>query len=182
MKSSPARFRSVAVFAAALAWIVHADTSYHLALWVNHPRNQDLYLYHSDTGSVDVLRPDVHAILFFSDGQWEGLLKPEDTPTYRDEYDLVWVDQPRDPWRLVVQGHTPRHYPLLFPRYLPQSEQMAFASSQGVSLVSVPDGELLHFWELVDTNGHAHVRPTPDEKALVAIAEERALYWIPLAH
>jgi len=92
------------------------------------------------------------------------------------------VNTDRDPWRLVVQGHTRRDYPHLFPRYLPQSSQMAFGSSQGISLVSTPDGELLCFWELVDASGNAHVFPAPDGKALVAAAAgERTLYWIPLA-
>jgi hypothetical protein len=164
----------------ALAWIVHPTSGYHLAVWVNHPRNQNLYLYDSETGRVDVLRPEVHTVLFFPDGTWEGMFKWEDRPTYRDEYELVWVGTDRDAQRLLVEGHTPRDYPHLFPHYLPHLSQMAFASSQGVSLVSIPDGTLLRFWELVDAGGSAYLYPAPDGRALVAVAGERALYWIPL--
>lgn len=162
-----------------------AEESYHIAVQVNHPRNQDLYLYHSETGSVEVLRHEVGTILFFPNEEWMELGKLEDVPTYRDEYELVWVDAPeKETQRLVVQGHTPRNYPILFTRYLSRSSQLAFSSSQGVSLVSVPDGELLHFWELMgaENSRSTYTLTSPDEKALVTIAEteETGLYFIPL--
>jgi hypothetical protein len=156
---------------------------YHLAVRVNHPRNQDSYLYHSETGSVEILRHEVNTILFFPDGEWTELRNFPEYEDVPDEYELVWVDTPgKETRRLVVQGHTPRDYPTLYVRYLPRSSQMAFSSSQGVSLVSVPDGELLRFWELAGGEGshYAHLFATPDEKALVAVAEGDGLYLIPL--
>jgi hypothetical protein len=155
---------------------------YHLAVRVNHPRNQDVHLYHSETAGVKVLHHEINTILFFPDGEWTELPKWETVPTYQDEYELVWVDTPQDPRRLVAQGHTPRDYPRLYARYLPQSQQIAFSSSQGISLVSVPDGELLCFWELAggESSRYTDVLATPDGKALVAVAEGDALYFIPL--
>lgn len=100
------------------------------------------------------------------------------------EYELVWVDTPgKEPRRLVVQGHTPRNYSYLYARYLPQSSQIAFSSSQGISLVSVPDGELLSFWEFADGEGirDIYTLAAPDGKALVAVADGVGLYFIPLA-
>lgn len=160
-----------------------AEESYHLAVRVNHPRNQDSYLYHSETGSVEVLRHEVNTILFFPDGEWTKLRNLPEWEDVPDEYELVWVDAPgKETRRLVVQGHTPRNYPTLFATYLPRSSQMAFSSSQGISLVSVPDGELLRFWELAGGEGshYAHLLATPDEKAVVAVAEGVGLYFIPL--
>jgi len=49
---------------------------------------------------------------------------------------------------------------------------MVFGSSQGVSLVSIPGGEMLRFWELVGASGNAHVYPSPDETVLVAVVDE----------
>ena len=163
--------------------VVHPDAeSYHLAVRVNHPRNQDVYLYHSETGSAEVLRHELDMVLFFPDGEWTELRRMPGVPTQGDQYQLVWVGAPQDARRLVVEGHTPRHYPTLHVRYLPYSSQMAFSSSQGVSLVSIPDGELLHFWELVgaENSGYAYVYDSPDGKALVVTAERVALYFIPL--
>ena len=160
-----------------------AGESYHIAVQVNHPRNQDLYLHHSETGSVEVLRHETDTMLFFPDGEWMELRKLENTPTYRDEYELVWADAPgKETHRLVVQGHTPRNYPTLFARYLPRSSQMAVSSSQGISLVSIPGGELVHFWQLVGTEGaySLYALASPDEKSLVAIADGVGLYYIPL--
>jgi hypothetical protein len=113
------------------------------------------------------------------------LTKFEANPTYRDEYELVWVDTPEvEPRRLVVQGHVPRNYPDLNAEYLPGSSRMVFGSSQGVSLVSIPDGELLGFWELEggSTSPSTYVIASPDGKALVAIVERVGLYYIPLPH
>jgi len=160
-----------------------AGQGYHLAVHVNHPRNQAVYLYHSETGQVEVLQSDVDMLLFFPDGEWTELPKFEATPTYRDEYELVWVDTPEaEPQRLVVQGHVPRNYPDLNAEYLPGSSQMVFSSSQGVSLVSIPDGALLGFWELAggSASPSTFALASPDGKALVAIVERVGLYYIPL--
>jgi WD40 repeat protein len=168
-----------------MASVVHpAGGHYTLAVRVNHPRNQNLYLYHSETDSVVILQHEVHTLLFFPKGEWEQLPKWEDPPTYRDEYELVWVDTPRDARRLVVQGHTPRDTPHLLVRYLPQSSQAVFSSSQGVSLVSVPDGELLRFWELAggEDSSHTYVRVSPNGEGLVVMEDKVGMYWIPLPH
>ena len=80
-----------------------------------------------------------------------------------------------------MQGHQPRNYPNLFPRYLPEKSQLAFASSQGVSLVSIPDGEMIAFWELAGGGGYSsYVLPSTGQAALVVVAEGDGLYYIPL--
>jgi dipeptidyl aminopeptidase/acylaminoacyl peptidase len=160
-----------------------AGGGYHVAARVNHPRNQAIYVYHSETGQVEVLQSDVDLLLFFPDGEWTELTKFEAIPTYRDEYELVWVDTPEaEPRRLVVQGHVPRNYPDLNAEYLPGSSRMVFSSSQGVSLVSIPDGALLGFWELAggSASPSTFALASPDGKALVAIVERVGLYYIPL--
>jgi hypothetical protein len=37
-------------------------SGYHLAVWANHPRNQNLFLYHSENGQVSVYQPKSQAI------------------------------------------------------------------------------------------------------------------------
>jgi len=155
----------------------------HLSVRVNHPRNQAIYVYHPETSQVEVLQSEVGILLFFPGGEWTELPKFEATPTYRDEYELIWVDRPEaEPQRLVVQGHVPRNYPDLNAEYLPGSSQMVFSSSQGVSLVSIPDGALLGFWELAggSASPSTFALASPDGKALVAIVERVGLYYIPL--
>ena len=157
--------------------------SYYLAVRVDHPRNQAVYMYHSKVGEVQVLHHDVHTVLFLPDGDWIRLSKWEDSVAFRDEYELVWMDASgRGARRLAVQGHTPRNYPSLHAAYLPGASQMVFSSSQGVSLVSVPDGTLLRFWELAGGEGDhdAYVLVAPGEEALVAVTDEDGLYFISL--
>jgi len=157
--------------------------SYYLAVWVNLPGNQDMYLYHSETGSVEIDHPLANLLLFFPGGEWSQFWKLEpDTPEH-DEFEIVWVNTPgQEPQHMVVQGHIPRNYPTLFARYLPQSSQIAFHSSQGISLVSIPDGETLMFWEFPDGEGSLDINllVSPNEVALIAILDRIKLYHIPL--
>ena len=157
--------------------------SYYLAVWVNLPGNQDMYLYHSETGSVEVHHPLANLLLFFPGGEWSQLWKLEPGTPEQDEFELTWVNMPgQESQRMVVQGHTPRNYPTLFARYLPQSSQIAFHSSQGISLVSIPDGETLMFWDLSNGKGNLDInlRVSPNEEALIAIVDGIELYHIPL--
>ena len=124
---------------------------------------------------------DTDTLLFFPGGQWMRLPKWEDNPTYRDEYEMVWLDQPGETHRLVVEGHTPRSRPQMSPRYLPARSQLVFSSSQGISLVSIPDAERVGFWELAGARGYtSNVIPSPGSEALVAVADRVGLYCIPL--
>ena len=124
---------------------------------------------------------DTDTLLFFPGGQWMRLSKWEDPPTYRDEYEMVLLDRPGETHQLVVEGHTPRSHPQMFPKYLPALSQLVFSSSQGISLVSIPDGELVGFWELAGGRGYtSSVNPSPGGEALVVVARGAGLYYIPL--
>jgi hypothetical protein len=112
--------------------------------------------------------------------------KAEPNAPAQDEYDLTWVDQPaKAAPKLIVKGHLPRDYPRLGVRLLPGNAlgiaPIAFSSSQGVSLVSLPDGKLLRFWELAGLQGPPYVVAAPHGEALVAVADA-SLYYIPLEH
>ncbi len=155
--------------------------SYTLGVRVNHPRNQAGYVYSSETGQTQVFDLAADTLVFLPDGQWLRLLRWEDRPTYQDTYELVWPDQPGQAARLTVEGHTPRRYPQLFPLYRPAASQLIISSSQGVSLISLPDGETLHFWELAGAGGaSSHLYPSPRGEALAIVAEGGGLYYIPL--
>ena len=154
---------------------------YTLGLRVNHPHNQGAYVYDSKTGQVTVYEHDTHTLFFFPDGGWMRLFKWEDEPSYRDEYEMVWMDQSSTARRLVVEGHVPRNHPQMFPYYLPKSEQLVFSSSQGISLVSIPGGETTHFWTLHGAdNAYSRVLPSPQENALAVFVAGVGLYYIPL--
>ena len=75
---------------------------YDIGIRVNLPHNQNVYLYESRTEQVTVYEHDTHSMFFFPDGGWMFLSKWEDTPTYSDDYDLVWLDRPDD-------AHRPTH-------------------------------------------------------------------------
>ena len=154
---------------------------YAVAVRANHPRNQDVYLYDSKTGRVEVFQHDVSTLLFSLDGQWLQAPKWENTPSYKDEYEMVWMDHPEDAYRLVVDGHVPRNHPQIFPKYLSATSQLVFNSSQGISVVSIPDGETIRFWELAGSDGLSNrVFLSPREDALVVLVDGVGLYHIPL--
>ena len=152
---------------------------YHLGVHANQPGNHSVYLFHSETGKVEVLDPSADPILFLPDGKCIYLPAVQSDATYKDEFELIWVDQPDKPHaHLTLQGHNPRDYPTLAMACFEKSSRIAFASAQGVSLVSIPDGKLLRFWDL---GGARNVSLTlsPDEKYLVAITD-KALYSLEL--
>jgi len=153
---------------------------YVIGLRVNHPHNQGIYLYDSRNKQVKVFEHDTHSLFFFSDGGWMQLPKWEDKPSYSDEYEMVWMDQAKPHQHLKVEGHVPRSNPQMFPTYLPDSSRLVFNSSQGISLVSIPDGEKIRFWELSGKTDFFSVFPSPNEDALFVKADGDGIYYIPL--
>lgn len=155
----------------------------HLSVRVNHPRNQGIYIYHPETGQVEIIQPSESSpLLFFPNDEMVEVANYLANPPAEDTYELIWVDAPEVESRFItVQGHLPRNYPTLFPRYLPVSKQLAFNSSQGVSLVSIPDGKMLGFWKLAGGGGYSsYVVPPSAYPALIVVAEGDGLYYIPL--
>jgi hypothetical protein len=152
---------------------------YYLVVRLNHPRNQATYLYSSETGRVHVYDHEHHTLLLFPDGQMVAMEKWENVPTYRDEYDIVRVDAPEavQP-RLVLTGHTPREYPHLSIRYLAATSQIAVGSAQGVSLVSLPDGEMVAYWDLPGPGYSPWLVAAPDGSSIVAAKDFGGLYFL----
>lgn len=160
------------------AWEGH-----HLSIRVNHPRNQGIYIFHPENGQVEIIQPkSASPLLFFPNGEMVEMATYLSGPPVEDVYELIWVDAPDILSQVItVQGHLPRNYPNLFPRYLPDTSQLAFGSSQGVSLVSIPDGETLGFWGLGGGGGFStYVLPPSAHEALVVVADGDGLYYIPL--
>ena len=154
-------------------------SGYRIGVRVNHAHNQETYLYDSITGQVQTFQYDFGTLLFFPDGQWMELPKFEVEPSYSDQFDLVWVDQSDKTMHLTIKGHTPRSYPQLYLRYLPSSSQLAFGSSQGVSLASVFTGETTGFWQFAGNGSFStYILPPASNGALVVLAEGDGLYYI----
>lgn len=166
---------------AAGSFIDPEEGGYYLAVRLNHPRNQATYLYDSETGGVHVYEHENHTLLLFPDGQMMELARQETLPDMRDEYDVVRVEAPEASQpRLVLTGHTPREYPHLRFEYLAGRSQLAVGSRHGVSLVSLPDGELLAYWELTGEGFLQWLTAAPDGTSIVAVEDYSGLYHMPL--
>lgn len=162
-------------------WQVNWENgSYILTVQANHPRNQSLYLYHSAAGMVDVYDKDTNLLLLFPDGQMEQWTKPGTESSGPDEFVLIGVEEGKVYPPLTIAGHTPRDYPRLSMAYLAASAQLAVASSQGISLHTLPSGEMTTFWTLIGQGFAPSLRPAPDGSVLVAIRDQGGVYWIPL--
>ena len=154
-------------------------TGYRIGVRVNCPHNQTTYLFDSITGQVQTFQYESETLLFFSDGQWMELPRFETEPSSSDEYDLVWGDQSDKTMHLTIKGHTPRSYPQLYLRYLPSSSQLAFGSSQGVSLASISTGETTEFWQFAGNGSFStYILPPASNGALAVLAEGDGLYYI----
>ena len=154
---------------------------YTLTLQANLPRDQALYLYHSATGTTNVYDEESDLLLRYPNGEMEQWTKPEGgSPPAADQFMLIDVAQGKATSSLTITGHTPRDYPRLSIAYLPRSQQVAAASSQGVSLHTVPGGKMTRFWTLTGQGFAPFLLPAPDGSALVAVRDQGGVYWIPL--
>ena len=175
------------------AFYAPASDRFHIVAHLSLPDDPSILLYHSETGQVEGL-PSDRQVLMILPGDQRILLVPwQDTPTYDDGYDLVWMDAPEQPqMHLQVSGHTPRNYPNLISHLLPGSKRMLFGSTQGISMVDLTRGETQAFWSLsgaesailpslwLDPQGHtlfvyAELKPAEDGQN-----QGNLLYWLPI--
>lgn len=154
--------------------------AFHLAVQLNHPRNDRLYLYHSETDSVNLYDHEVDTLLLFEDGAWVQASKAPEERAFREEFILLWPDEPeREVRRLEVVGHSPREYPDVGVNYLPDPPRLLLSSSQGISLMSLPDSEHLGFWEVSESGAHIHPYPvlSPDGQAAVVVVDLLGVFF-----
>lgn len=163
----------------------------HLILHVNKDDDKSIYIYHSESGQVEYIASQQPVLLILPGGEDVRLVNLDLEPYFEEGYQLVWVDQPERPLLyLPLAGHMPRSYYRLNTLVLPGKARLAAASSQGVSLVSLENGETLDFWKLTDAEPAyiTGLTASPDGSGLivsVGITSERegsqdAVYWIPL--
>jgi hypothetical protein len=144
------------------------SAEFFIGIRLNHPRNQAAYIYSSSSGQVQRIDAEPNLLLFFSNEKWSTLDLFQPVPDYRDVYQVEWFGQPEKSTELRIDGHTPRRYPDLFVRLLPEPGLGIFGSSQGISIVSIPDGAVLNFYELAGSTLEPTMLISPDQTLLVA--------------
>jgi hypothetical protein len=164
--------------------------TYHIAFKVNTADDKATYIYHSEIDQIERLPVEGPTYLIFPNGDLEPLSSAQEGLEYIDEFDLVWVDDAeKGIEHLSVAGHAPRSDPMLWPRLIPGRQEIAFASSQGVSLVSIPGGQILGFWTLEGGGVANQPLASPDGRFVVVstyrMSEDRsssssAYYLIPV--
>ena len=163
--------------------------SYHIVVHMSLPEDKSIYLYHGEDRKVEKLAGDRQVLMILPGDQLMPMIPLQDTPTYEDGYDLVWVDKPEQPpIHLQVRGHTPRNYYLLASRLRPGSTGMLFGSTQGISLVGLPGGETQAFWHLIGAEDAIYptiLLPPDGLGAIVFVSssesQESPVYWLSLA-
>jgi len=165
------------------AWTSHTvrdGSGYYLAVWVNKGRDQQLYFYQSSSGQVSVYQPGNQALLLFPDGQWEFL--PSLGEAEEEAISFIQAgDGAPAPVKVVVSGHAPRGYPYLQAALLPGAERLLLSSSNGVSLVGLPDGETLQFWETGGTDTYPNLLLSPDGVAALSVEQGSGVFEIPVS-
>ncbi len=150
-------------------------SGYYLAVWANKGRNQSLYLYQSNSGQVSVYQPSNQALLILPDGQWLYM-----TALNESQADVLAVYRDgEEPLEIAVSGHWPRAYPNLALSVLPGGQRLLLASSNGVSLVSLPGGETLHFWQTGSGDPYPNLLLSPDGATVLLTAAGKGIFKIP---
>jgi hypothetical protein len=154
--------------------------SYVLTLQADRGEGQAVYLYRSTTGAIEVYEEEAGLLLLFPNGEMQQWTQLETTGSGLDEFVVIDVEEGEVHPPVTIEGHTPRDYPRLSMAYLAASARLAVASSQGVSLHTLPDGEMITFWRLAGEGFGPSLRAAPDGSALVAVRDQGGAYWIPL--
>ena len=147
--------------------------TYHLMVAYQSPQGDSILLYHSEDGRVERLPYAFNTLLFFPNEELMTLNRMEYEPPYSSEFELIFVDDSGQSSRhLQVEGHQPRKYPQLIVAWDQYSQRLAFASNQGVSLISAQDGGLIDFWKLegAEESDYVGLQQSPDGKVLLAEA------------
>ncbi len=154
-----------------------ADSTVHIILAFNTSGENGIYVYHSETQTVEKLPFEPPTLLILPTGDTMRLSRPDAADLMNapgvEVLQILWVDADRPATRLLVEGHLPRNYPDLHTVWWADRSRLVFSSSQGISLVSVPDGRVIAFWELdeVEDTAFPYALISPDGDHLVALAE-----------
>lgn len=134
---------------------IDGTDAYHLAFRLTG--RQPNYLYHSETGTLEELDQVVDG--FSPDGRWLALtgiggsgiyLRPVDPPGS----ETVALVPPGLASNVTNPGHS---------QWSPDWSKVAVTNENGVSIVSVPDGEILQSWDTEDCDDYRLDGWSPDE-------------------
>jgi hypothetical protein len=150
-----------------------------------------VYVYDSSLEGSRELAYEENVILF-EPGRIHLLSRQDFAHLYEHElYDQLRLTDPElQPEPLTIQGHWPRRSNRLEVNLMPGRGEILISSSQGVSLVSLPGGEMLGFWELVGAenaiNANAQISERGDVIIIAYIVTEGvpgmqgAVYFLPI--
>ena len=166
-----------------MASLADRGGGYSLVVWVNKPRNQNLYVFQSRTRQVTAYQPGDQALLVLPDGQWLPLWRIAEPAQPADLISFIQAGSAEAaPLEITVAGHLPRAYPQLEIGLLPGAERLVVSSSNGVSLVSLPGGEQLHFWDTGGTDIAPALVISPDGSAVFSSVNGSGVFRIPVDH
>jgi hypothetical protein len=148
------------------------------------------YIYDSKTGQVERLGEPGNMLFIFPGPKMVHTWPAEADPVLDNLFQVIWLDgSGRDQVTMQVEGHSPRNYPKLQTRLLPGMDQVLYASNQGVSRVSLLNGQLIDFWNLLEgeNSSFTSLYVSPDGLHIASVAnsgsssielrEEALYYW-----
>jgi hypothetical protein len=164
---------------------------YHLILATGMAANGQYYIYHSESGVVDQYPLAPPLLVVFPTGEGGTVPSFVNGSQTNNTFRVILVDSNIEPYDLVAKGHIPSQDIWSFATILPGAQKVLFSSTQGISLVDLKSGEILHFWELENQEQYQDFYSilSPDGKTVVGFAQQRdpsvtnwtqAMYWLRL--
>jgi len=164
---------------------------YHLFVGTGLSPDGQFYLYHAESGVVDIIPFDQSLILVFPNREAVTAQIWAETPSLKDIYRVIYVDSAIEPFAITVKGHTPRPGSWLSTDILTGAQQVLFGSIQGISLVDLKSGEILAFLGLENQEQFQdfYSMLSPDGKTVLGFALKQdpcewskttAMYWLRL--
>jgi hypothetical protein len=169
-----------------------ADASrFFIVLHLDDGDKHRLYIYDSSLEGTRDLAYEGNVILFEPEKS-RLLTRQDSTPiSVQEVYDILWLTNPDlEPEPMIIEGHWPLNRPWLDVSLMPGGGEILISSSQGVSLVSIPAGEMLDFWELVGAENASNAGAQVSERGEVIVIAfifsegvpgmQGAVYFLPI--
>jgi hypothetical protein len=123
------------------------NQDYHLYVGMGLTPGGKFYIYHAENGLVDEFPFTTHLLLIFPNGKTVFAQYWGNEPASANTVRVINVDSMKEPYDLIVKGHSPRDGTWLAEEVLPGAKQILFSSRYGISLVDVASGAIQNFWE-----------------------------------
>jgi len=146
--------------------------NYYLSIGIGLSSDGQLHLYSAETGLVETYSFDPPKLLVFPNGDIAFTDTLGEEPMGKDPYQVIQIETDRKPFDLEIRCQIAGHTPYSKVVTIPERDQLLIAKDQGISLVDLESGKILHSWALENQAEYIHFNMdlSPNNKSIIVYA------------